>query len=71
MPYGPCNICGVTNYPNSLGGPYMCPTCDCGIFRPSVSTTLSIPFSISPSVSISVREVYYENDDERRKNENY
>jgi len=31
MPYGPCNICGATNYAMSTGGPYICPSCDCGI----------------------------------------
>jgi hypothetical protein len=33
MPYGPCNICGATNYPSSLGGSYICPSCDCGNFN--------------------------------------
>lgn len=31
MPYGPCIVCGKTNYPNSMGGPGICPSCDCGI----------------------------------------
>jgi hypothetical protein len=31
MPFGPCNGCGKTNYPTSVGGPYMCPSCDCGL----------------------------------------
>ncbi len=30
---GPCVVCGATNYPPSLGGPNICPSCDCG--RPS------------------------------------
>jgi len=30
MPYGPCTVCGKTNYPNSMGGPGICPACDCG-----------------------------------------
>lgn len=24
-------MCGATNYPLSMGGPSICPTCDCGI----------------------------------------
>ena len=32
MPYGPCSVCGTTNYPNSMGGPSICPSCDCGNF---------------------------------------
>jgi hypothetical protein len=31
---GPCIKCGARNYPNSLGGPYICPLCDCG--EPSI-----------------------------------
>jgi hypothetical protein len=23
-------MCGATNYPSSLGGPAICPSCDCG-----------------------------------------
>src|SRR5512140_1886133 len=30
MPNGPCVVCGATNYPLSLGGPDICPSCDCG-----------------------------------------
>jgi hypothetical protein len=30
MPYGPCILCGATNYPSSFGGPLICPSCDCG-----------------------------------------
>lgn len=33
---GPCIICGDTNYLLSLGGPSICPPCDCGI-PPEVS----------------------------------
>lgn len=32
MPLGPCLICGETDYPLSLGGPGICPSCDCGNF---------------------------------------
>ena len=32
MPYGPCMICGATNYPSSMGGPMICPQCDCDNF---------------------------------------
>ena len=32
MPYGPCVYCGDTNYANSIGGPMVCPSCDCGDF---------------------------------------
>lgn len=28
---GPCIICGDTNYPLSMGGSSICPSCDCGI----------------------------------------
>ena len=31
MPYGPCMVCGATNYSNSMGGPMICPSCDCGM----------------------------------------
>jgi hypothetical protein len=31
MPKGPCNLCGLTDYPLSMGGPTICPSCDCGI----------------------------------------
>lgn len=30
--YGPCVICGDTNYNLSCGGPTICPKCDCGNF---------------------------------------
>lgn len=30
MPYGPCNLCGDTDYARSTGGDYICPACDCG-----------------------------------------
>jgi hypothetical protein len=30
MPYGPCIHCGATNYNSSVGGPMICPSCDCG-----------------------------------------
>ena len=29
---GPCCICGATNYSLSMGGPTICPSCDCGDF---------------------------------------
>lgn len=32
MPYGPCIICGDINYALSMGGPGICPSCDCGNF---------------------------------------
>jgi hypothetical protein len=28
---GPCVVCGRVNYPLSMGGPQICPACDCGI----------------------------------------
>jgi len=31
MPYGPCCICGATNYAMSMGGTFICPRCDCGL----------------------------------------
>ena len=27
---GPCELCGATDYPLSMGGPAICPACDCG-----------------------------------------
>lgn len=27
---GPCGVCGATNYNLSVGGPGICPRCDCG-----------------------------------------
>jgi hypothetical protein len=31
---GPCVICGLSNYPLSVGGSTICPSCDCGDFGP-------------------------------------
>ena len=31
---GPCIYCGGRNYPLSMGGPAICPSCDCGNFGP-------------------------------------
>jgi hypothetical protein len=31
MPKGPCVVCGDTDYPLSMGGASICPSCDCGI----------------------------------------
>lgn len=28
---GPCIVCGETDYPLSMGGPSICPSCDCGV----------------------------------------
>lgn len=28
---GPCVVCGKENYPLSVGGPSICPACDCGV----------------------------------------
>lgn len=28
---GPCILCGTANYPASMGGPAICPPCDCGV----------------------------------------
>lgn len=36
MPSGPCIICGTVNYEPSLGGPDICPSCDCGHFGPDI-----------------------------------
>lgn len=33
---GPCQICGLTNYLLSMGGPTICPACDCGNTGPIV-----------------------------------
>lgn len=30
MQPGPCVVCGEVNYPLSMGGPSICPSCDCG-----------------------------------------
>ena len=32
MSSGPCVLCGAINYPPSMGGPMICPSCDCGDF---------------------------------------
>lgn len=32
MPFGPCIVCGEMDYPLSMGGPTICPACDCGNF---------------------------------------
>jgi len=32
---GPCTVCGLTNYPLSVGGPSICPACDCGNYGPA------------------------------------
>lgn len=31
---GPCIFCGAVDYPMSVGGPTICPACDCGDFGP-------------------------------------
>lgn len=36
MEAGPCVVCGLTKYPLSVGGPTICPTCDCGSFGPQL-----------------------------------
>lgn len=36
MILGPCVICGLTGYEPSMGGPSICPTCDCGNFGPQL-----------------------------------
>jgi hypothetical protein len=33
---GPCIICGAKDYALSMGGPDICPSCDCGNFGPEV-----------------------------------
>ena len=33
MPAGPCTLCGTRDYALSLGGPTLCPSCDCGNFH--------------------------------------
>lgn len=39
---GPCCVCGATNYPLSIGGPSICPACDCGIqLAPSLRATIA------------------------------
>lgn len=35
---GPCCICGATNYALSMGGPTICPKCDCGHFDAATVT---------------------------------
>jgi hypothetical protein len=46
MPFGPCRLCGATNYPNSLGGPEICPSCDCGR-APTLKPPVADPFPVS------------------------
>jgi len=45
--YGPCNICGKMFSNLSMGGPYMCPACDCGI--PPNQDINSSPFFMPPN----------------------
>jgi hypothetical protein len=33
---GPCIICGLRDYPLSMGGPTICPACDCGHNGPTL-----------------------------------
>ena len=33
---GPCVVCGLRNYPLSMGGPSICPRCDCGYYGPNL-----------------------------------
>lgn len=37
---GPCIVCGLRDYPLSMGGPGICPACDCGHSGPKVVETL-------------------------------
>ncbi len=47
MPYGPCIKCGLTNYPSSMGGYFICPSCDCGnpprTFSQAVDALYTLP----------------------------
>ena len=55
MPHGPCIVCGATNYPLSMGGPNICPPCDCGI-SPKV-TKLKIQLNEKISENFMLKEV--------------
>lgn len=33
---GPCAMCGAEGYELSVGGPNICPACDCGVTAPYV-----------------------------------
>jgi hypothetical protein len=53
MPYGPCVGCGAMNYSNSMGGPHICPACDCGypphVGNPGrVKDDLAVPVFLTP-----------------------
>jgi hypothetical protein len=37
---GPCVICGAMDYQLSVGGPTICPSCDCGNFGPQAMARL-------------------------------
>lgn len=39
---GPCVICGATGYPLSIGGPTICPSCDCGNFPQATIVHLQV-----------------------------
>lgn len=43
MPYGPCMLCGATNYANSMGGSLICPSCDCGMPPHVGNPSLALP----------------------------
>jgi len=56
MPYGPCTVCGKTNYPLSMGGPGICPSCDCGNAPNTVMEALR-PINLPDDVGSLTQEI--------------
>ena len=54
MPAGPCVACGATNYPMSMGGPTICPPCDCGIPPKQVQLQRKLQEALARNVSYSL-----------------
>lgn len=54
---GPCCICGDTNYQLSLGGPTICPACDCGASTdPRVARNLRAEITRLRTENIELRD---------------
>lgn len=52
MNSGPCIVCGKRNYPMSMGGPQICPSCDCGnppeVSNPRIHDWPFQPLTLAP-----------------------
>lgn len=55
---GPCVICGATNYALSMGGPTICPSCDCGNFgMPALQRQTQVINSLRSDVAARDAEI--------------